>query len=360
VLRAVEMGQRNAQTRHLLALDTGPLLDRWVNRAYWHGNGPARRLSAGLQAVTERTGWRGSFRLWQQTTRLQNYWAAVRESGTGREQLRELAGNPVRVLMLHSIATPQDAGEASYYLSPGRFQRLLEAMKAGGYRCADPRKLEDEEAKWGEREFVLTFDDGYDDFYTEVFPLLEQYELKPLVFLPAARIGDSNRWDQANGLRARRLLDAAQIRELRRHGVRFGSHTQTHPSLPRLDDEHLRREVTDSRHQLEDLLGEEVSTFAYPFGDANRRVRVAVIEAGYKLAFTTAEGLNVWQDRFAIQRTEFNELLAPGFYGWKLRSGLAPWQSVKYEVMPLLNMLPREIRGPLLEGWKKLRSGRTS
>jgi peptidoglycan/xylan/chitin deacetylase (PgdA/CDA1 family)/GT2 family glycosyltransferase len=356
VVRALHLGQRNAQTRHLLALDTGPVLERWANRAFWYGNRPARGLSKILNKVTERTGARGSFRLWAETTRLQQYWAAVRESGTGRKELRELGG-PARVLMLHSVAIPESAQETSYYISPGRFRKLLETLKAGGYRSADPMKLQEAGAKWGAREFVLTFDDGYDDFYTEVFPLMEEYGLKPLMFLVAERIGDSNRWDQANGLRSRRLMSAEQIRELRRHGVRFGSHTLTHPSLPQVDDRQLRRELGDSKHQLEDLLGEEISTFAYPFGDANRRVRAAVIEAGYRLAFTTDEGLNVWQDPFAIRRTEFSQSDRPILYRWMLRSGSGPRDAIKYEIAPLVRRIPREIREPLRAAWTAYRRG---
>jgi peptidoglycan/xylan/chitin deacetylase (PgdA/CDA1 family) len=249
--------------------------------------------------------------------------------------------------MLHSIAEPQCPGEQSYYLSPHRWRRLLQAMKSGGYRCADPIRLEDPATKWGDRELVLTFDDGYDDFYTEVFPLIESHGLKPLVFLPAGRIGDENRWDQAVGLRARRLLDAAQIRELRRHGVRFGSHTLTHPLLVRIDDAQLRRELVESKRRLEDLLGDEVNTLAYPYGATNQRVRTAVIEAGYKLAFTTLEGLNLWQDPFDMMRLEFNQVLPPLFYGWKLRRGHGPMSSLKNKLAPLYRMIPQAMKAKI-------------
>jgi GT2 family glycosyltransferase/peptidoglycan/xylan/chitin deacetylase (PgdA/CDA1 family) len=356
LLRACKFQERNEQTRHLLALDSGPLLERLAHLAFWYGNAPARQLSNILKPITELTGSRLSFRLWHDTTRLQQYWEAVRTSETSRAKLRELAGNPLRVLLLHSISTPQNAQEASYYLSPGRFRKLFDTMKSAGYNCADPLKLEHDGAQWGPRDFVLTFDDGYDDFYTEVFPLMEQYSLKPLVFLTAG-IRDSNRWDQANGLRARTLLTAAQIAELQRHGVRFGSHTLTHPSLPDLDDRQLQREVADSRHQLEDLLGEQVNTFAYPFGYLNQRVRAAVIEAGYKLAFTTVPGMNHWQDPYAIRRTEFNEVDSPSFDRWKLRTWLNPRQTMKYELDPLLNVIPSELRKPLRDLRERLRPG---
>jgi peptidoglycan/xylan/chitin deacetylase (PgdA/CDA1 family) len=139
--------------------------------------------------------------------------------------------------------------------------------------------------------------------------------------------------------------------------VRFGSHTLTHPSLPDLDDRQLRREVADSKHQLEDLLGEEVNTFAYPFGYLNRRVRAAVVEAGYKLAFTTVPGMNHWQDPYAIRRTEFNEVDSPSFYRWKLRTWLNPRQTMKYEFDPLMSIVPSKLRKPLRGLRERLRPG---
>jgi len=351
-LRAMRLGQHNAQTRNLLKLDTGPVLEQLTNRAFWYGHHEAPTIAGGLRWLTERTGSRFAFRLWHDVERLSRYWAAVQDCGVEREDLRKFAGEPIRVLMLHTIGNPRNAEEASYYLSPRRFDRLLEEIRSAGYEFADPKKLEDPNAEWGPHDLVLTFDDGYEDFYTEVFPRMAEYGLKALVFLVAERIGQSNLWDQQRGMQKRNLLQIDQIRELQRHGVCFGSHTLTHPSLATINAADLRREVADSKHRLEDLLGKEVNTFAYPYGEADRRVRAAVIEAGYKLAFTTAEGLNVWQDPFAMRRIDINEQTAPWTYRWRLKSGVAPRTSMKQELLPLLRILPRELRRPLENAWR--------
>ena len=345
-LRARKLSERSAQIRGLLRLDTGPKLQQITNRFFWHVREDAHGVADVLRGVTDRTGSRISFRLWHEVERLSRYWSAVQASGVSREQLRELPGEPVRVLMLHSIARPSNREEASYYLSPERWHLLLERMRDGGYRCADPKKLEDRDAVWETREVVLTFDDGYDDFYTEVFPLIAEHGLKPLVFLPLDWIGKWNGWDQDKPVRRRNLLSLEQIRELQRNGVRFGSHSMTHAFLPALGPEALRSEVNGSKARLEDLLGEEISAFAYPFGGATRRVRAEVIRAGYKVAFTTTEGLNVWQDPFAMLRSEFNDGVKPWTYAWKLRHGTGVRQSLRQELMPLRQVLPRELRGP--------------
>jgi peptidoglycan/xylan/chitin deacetylase (PgdA/CDA1 family)/GT2 family glycosyltransferase len=354
-LRAMRLGQHNAQTRNLLKLETGPVLEQLANRAFWYGHQEVPTIASGLRRLTERTGSRFAFRLWHDVERLSRYWAAVRECGVEREDLRKLSEEPIRVLMLHTIGEPRNAEEASYYLTPKRFHRLLEEIRSAGYEFAEPGKLENSNANWGPRELVLTFDDGYEDFYTEVFPRMAEYGLKALVFLVAERIGQWNVWDHERGLQRRNLLRIDQIRELQRYGVRFGSHTLTHPSLPTLNAANLRREIAESKHRLEDLLGEEVNTFAYPYGEANRRVRAAVIEAGYKVAFTTTEGLNVWQDPFAMRRIDMHEQISPWTYRWRLKSGVAPRKSMKQELMPLLRMIPRELRTPLEDAWRDRR-----
>jgi len=77
-----------------------------------------------------------------------------------------------------------------------------------------------------------------------------------------------------------------------------------------------------------------------------------VIEAGYKAAFTTAEGLNVWQDPFALRRIDINQQVRQWTYRWRLSAGIAPRASIKRELLPLLQMIPHEVRRPLENAWR--------
>ncbi len=128
-------------------------------------------------------------------------------------------------------------------------------------------------------------------------------------------------WDQAKGLRARKLLTLEQIREMQKCGIEFGSHSATHPLLTQLSDVQLRREVSDSRQRLEDLLGTEVVCFAYPYGGFDERVRVAVAEAGYRLAFTADPGANLQNDALLQRRAEVNDATGVAEFLFKLRYG---------------------------------------
>jgi peptidoglycan/xylan/chitin deacetylase (PgdA/CDA1 family) len=94
---------------------------------------------------------------------------------------------------------------------------------------------------------------------------------------------------------SRLMLDWDRVRVMRRAGIRFGSHTETHPILSRVTSERAREEVTRSKREIERALEEEITLFAYPNGRAEDYTdeTVALLrEAGYRAAVTTNFGVN--------------------------------------------------------------------
>ena len=110
------------------------------------------------------------------------------------------------------------------------------------------------------------------------------------VYVVAGHVGGINEWDRTAGDREEGMMTAAQIREMSAAGFEIGSHTLTHPHLTDVDEARLRRELVDSKHKLEDLIGREVTSFSYPYGDYDDRVLAAAIAAGYKNAVSTKLG----------------------------------------------------------------------
>ncbi|MFN0085071.1 MAG: polysaccharide deacetylase family protein [Blastocatellia bacterium] len=98
-------------------------------------------------------------------------------------------------------------------------------------------------------------------------------------------------------------LHWGQVREMAMAGIEFGSHTVTHAMLTQISEVKMRREVAESRAQIEDELGRTSDIFSYPNGEMNDRVREAVVRAGYRGAGSSAPGFNDAQvDPFAIRR----------------------------------------------------------
>jgi peptidoglycan/xylan/chitin deacetylase (PgdA/CDA1 family) len=102
---------------------------------------------------------------------------------------------------------------------------------------------------------------------------------------------------------AQRTLQTEELRELHAAGVRLGSHTATHSSLPDLDDARLRDELVRSRSELECLTGDPCDVLAYPSGHHDARVRHAAEMAGYRAACTFSFGrVTDGSDRYALPR----------------------------------------------------------
>jgi peptidoglycan/xylan/chitin deacetylase (PgdA/CDA1 family) len=148
------------------------------------------------------------------------------------------------------------------------------------------------------RSFIITFDDGYEDNYTVALPLLQAYGFTATVFVVSGGVGKTSAWDETPAP----LMTWEQIREMHRAGITIGSHSVSHPHLPQLSIEAARREIRESRDELEQALGAAVRTFCYPYGDWLPTMCEAVQLAGYDLA-TDDVGRSEHR-RFALSRVD--------------------------------------------------------
>ena len=316
--RRREKHQWNDRIQLLAQMHGGTWGRKLVHRMAWYLP-RLFRLAAGLcRKATDATGSRLTFRMWLRLG-AGEYWEGVRAAGETIDSLRDVVNSPAPFLMLHSISIPTEHNLWSFYLSPGKFSRFVSRLKISGYSAVLPQE-------WlggtcPARSVIFTFDDAYDDFYTEAFPVLENHNFKATVFVVADRIGQTNLWDQAKGFRPRSLLSLAQMRDLQRRGVQFGSHTLTHPLLTTLSDKDLDCEVRDSKRKLEDILGSEVSCIAYPWGGVDGRVRAAAARAGYKIGMTTQDGLNRCEDPLCLKRANVCEIDNLMWFQLKLATG---------------------------------------
>jgi peptidoglycan/xylan/chitin deacetylase (PgdA/CDA1 family) len=91
--------------------------------------------------------------------------------------------------------------------------------------------------------------------------------------------------------------------DLAARGIEIGSHTVSHPHLPQLTDAEVRRELVDSKAEIEDELRRPCRFLAYPYGDSDGRVHAAAAKAGYAAAF--ALRANPWHaEQFALPRVD--------------------------------------------------------
>ncbi len=112
------------------------------------------------------------------------------------------------------------------------------------------------------------------------------------------------------------LMTWDDVRELRRVGMGVGSHSYSHPVLPLLGEDDVRRQLADSKDKLEAELGEPVTTFAYPVGRLTQSVRSLVPEAGYELAYSYSSGVNAVPslDPFDVRRLAVERHMSDAFF----------------------------------------------
>lgn len=128
----------------------------------------------------------------------------------------------------------------------------------------------------------ISFDDGYRDVYENAFPLLEKNKIPVTMFV----LGNNEKANKIALDNELPILDLSRIRILKKNGWEIGHHSETHRDLFNLDVKQLRKEIIDSKKQLEKNLGFKIDYFAYPKGFYSQKIIALVKEAGFKGAFT--------------------------------------------------------------------------
>ena len=108
---------------------------------------------------------------------------------------------------------------------------------------------------------VLTFDDGYQDLFQTVFPMMKERRLPFTVYVTTSYL---ERGSDDNGFE---MLSWDQVSEMIDSGLlTVGAHTHTHRDLRTASSDELLREFESSDELINDRLGFYPDHFAYPWG----------------------------------------------------------------------------------------------
>lgn len=274
--------------------------------------------------------------------------------------LRLFKKNTVTVLMYHGITASNNpiANFDHKHVEKAKFEEQLLYLQKHYEIIA----LQDF-ILWrqGEKTFqkpaiMLTFDDGYKNCYTQLFPILKKYNLPATIFLPTKYIGtkqpawyDIQSWCIAqtkkqdvtiqgkkflletdkqkiailvqikklmhNNPKQRKeiiqeiinqtacnpkacndrdilFMSWKECREMQENNITFGSHSVTHHIMTELNENEIKKEITASKKEIEKHVKKPCIAFSYPFGNNNLSIRKIVAEEGYNYAFTTTYGTN--------------------------------------------------------------------
>jgi peptidoglycan/xylan/chitin deacetylase (PgdA/CDA1 family) len=177
------------------------------------------------------------------------------------------------------------------------------------------------------KSFVLTFDDGYLNFLSEVLPILRQYGFTATIFLTTGYIGGSCEWIKEDSVPKLKMLRWKDIIQLKGAGISFGVHTVNHPYMTELTDKEMTYEILECKKLLEQKIEKPMTFFCYPYGDYDERVLNMVKKNGFHAACSVDWGVkNNLRSLFALKRVtigpvttlSYVKFIFSGFYDLNL------------------------------------------
>jgi peptidoglycan/xylan/chitin deacetylase (PgdA/CDA1 family) len=205
----------------------------------------------------------------------------------------------IPILCYHAVGDDTGGPLAPWAMSPPRFDEHLDALAGAGHQPVGlddlVRWVHDGDQTVPEGAVVLTIDDGYADVADTIWPRLVERGWPATLYVTTGVAGGR--------FHDRPMLTPAQVHELSAAGLSIGAHGHTHVALDTVSPAVAADEVRRSRDLVEDWTGRTVTSFAYPHGFHDRRVRRLVVDAGFRHACAVKQALSSpADDRHALAR----------------------------------------------------------
>lgn len=201
----------------------------------------------------------------------------------------------VLVLEYHHVSDDVEDEGWAYTVPVADFKEQLDYLQAQGYTTISMQDFV--RAKKGKQELpdkpvILTFDDGYEDNYTVLLPMLEERGMKATVYMVTNSIGRKG------------YLSWNQLRDMQNRGIELGSHTANHQPLTSLERDKQAEEMKLSKLLMEWNGLKTIFTFSYPNGAYDEGMPELLKENEYLTAVTGDGGLNTFKTNpYLLQRT---------------------------------------------------------
>jgi len=171
---------------------------------------------------------------------------------------------------------------------------------------------------------LVTFDDGFRSFRENALPELIKRKIPVVLFIPSQCLGERPRFtNNYNTKKKEIVMRPEELLSLPHTLVTIGSHCQTHPHLTLIDKDIAKKEIVESRKDLETLLGRTINLFAFPYGEYDNQILEWSRQADYQRVFSTLPDQNK-KDDFLYGRINVNpndwpigfKLKVVGAYRW--------------------------------------------
>jgi peptidoglycan/xylan/chitin deacetylase (PgdA/CDA1 family) len=220
-----------------------------------------------------------------QMTMLPADFAAVLGAKTGPKTTKQVSIK-IPILVFHYVEYVQDKNDtmrAKLTTTPNVLEAQIETLKAAGYTFITPSYLDSalngKTKHFPKKPVILSFDDGYMDLYTDVFPILKQENVKAVAYIIVDFLNRPN------------FLFSFQLEDMAKSPlVEIGAHTMDHLALKGMDKDAAQFQIAQSRIALQKELHLPINSFAYPYGSFDQQAIDLVKKAGFTNAVSTLPG----------------------------------------------------------------------
>ena len=224
-----------------------------------------------------------------------------------RGEVAEERRQTIPVLMYHSISDEGPDRLKRYRLSPDEFREQMCWLRSNGYHAVTADHVQwhlANQEPFAGRPVWITFDDGFQDFADNAWPILQGLDLTAEMFLVTDHVGSTSAWDTRYGDTSQ-LMAPPTIARLAQEGAFFGSHLASHRAADGLSSRDLAAELLRSRALIERWIGWPPSAVAAPFGATDGRFARLAEQCGYVLALGGGEGaVSLGDGTFDLNRME--------------------------------------------------------
>lgn len=199
---------------------------------------------------------------------------------------------PIPILMYHNIAkAPRGKRLSSLYTHPRLFFRQMFLLKTLGYKGLSLRELEPYlKGEKSGKVFGISFYDGYLDNYENALPVLKRFGFTSTCYLVSGFIGKTNEWTRNQRIEECKLMNEFQVQSWLKEGQSIGSHSHSHAHLCKVSSEIAKKEIFNSKTELESFFNLPILDFCFPYGEYSESTVEYLKEAGYRTALTTERG----------------------------------------------------------------------
>lgn len=244
----------------------------------------------------------------------------------------------ISVLTYHSI----DSNKDFYSVTPEEFRRQVEYLREN-YKIVSLDEMVDYakgKRMLPKKAVAITFDDGYHDFYLNVYPFFRRNKLPATVFATTGYVGKEWPLNKFHP----KMLTWQEIEEISMYNITIGAHTVNHLDLQKTNNKEAKYEILKSREEIEGHIGSEVKFFSYPFGRYTSETLDVITSLGFSAGFGKTGTLRKTSEIFTLNRIQVHGAISFMLFKIRLTKAIDWLSKIEQTMSQLLKKLGVTIR----------------